>query len=207
MHTCNLNILCFLVFFLIVLDLISQGRTPITGIQTIGMMGSIGSGSQMRPSGGVPGHLPPRPTQPQLRTQSPSNNQLLANQVSCKLYLTVFFPFCSNMYVRALLSVRSFFRLWYSIFSTEAFFLALVNTHAHEWLTNRATTGDWFLVIPVEKEKPYYWIMRKHIMKELSFYFMIIHTLLRINKSYLYEWYFEVIAWVETKLVLSYVIS
>lgn len=68
------------------------------GIQTIGMVGSLGSGSQLRPSGGISGHHPQRPGQPQLRTQAPSNNQSLANQVSCKLYLTVFFLFYSYIY-------------------------------------------------------------------------------------------------------------
>ncbi|XXG88343.1 hypothetical protein AAC387_Pa12g0562 [Persea americana] len=58
----------------------TQGRQPMPGIQTIGMVGSLGSGSQLRPSGGISGHHPQRPGQPQLRTQAPSNNQSLANQ-------------------------------------------------------------------------------------------------------------------------------
>ncbi|KAM0939694.1 putative transcription factor Hap3/NF-YB family [Dioscorea sansibarensis] len=56
----------------------AQARQPVPGIQTIGMIGSISSGSQMRLSGVAGQH--PRLGQPTARSASPATSQSLSAQ-------------------------------------------------------------------------------------------------------------------------------
>ncbi|XP_076915103.1 transcription initiation factor TFIID subunit 12-like [Bidens hawaiensis] len=51
-----------------------QVRPSISGMQGVGMMGSLGSGSSLRPTG-VPAPHPQRPMPPSLRPQTSANNQ------------------------------------------------------------------------------------------------------------------------------------
>ncbi|RVX11944.1 Transcription initiation factor TFIID subunit 12 [Vitis vinifera] len=55
-------------------------RPSIQGSQGMGMMGTLGSGSQMRP-GGISAHHQQRPVQSSLRPQSTVNNQSPATQI------------------------------------------------------------------------------------------------------------------------------
>lgn len=54
------------------------------GVQGMGMLGSLGSSSQMRP-GGIPIHHQQRHTQSSLRQPSTPNNQSPSSQVSTLL--------------------------------------------------------------------------------------------------------------------------
>ncbi|KAK6942617.1 Transcription initiation factor TFIID subunit 12 domain [Dillenia turbinata] len=51
----------------------SQVRPPVSGVHTIGMIGSLGSGSQLRPSG-MPAHQQQRPVQSPMRPPQPTPN-------------------------------------------------------------------------------------------------------------------------------------
>ncbi|KAM1735420.1 hypothetical protein ACFX12_013894 [Malus domestica] len=57
----------------------SQVRPSMQGMQGIGMMGSLGSSSQMRPTG-IPAHHPQRPVQSSLRPPSTASNQSPSSQ-------------------------------------------------------------------------------------------------------------------------------
>ncbi|KAI3522764.1 hypothetical protein L1887_00814 [Cichorium endivia] len=56
-----------------------QARQSISGMQGVGMMGSLGSSSSLRPSGVTASH-PQRPLQSSLRPQTGANNQSPASQ-------------------------------------------------------------------------------------------------------------------------------
>ncbi|KAE8098529.1 hypothetical protein FH972_016584 [Carpinus fangiana] len=58
---------------------VSQARPTMQGVQGMGMLGSLGSSSQMRP-GGIPAHHQQRPVQSSLRPSSTPTNQPSTSQ-------------------------------------------------------------------------------------------------------------------------------
>lgn len=71
----------------------TQARPPVPGVQTIGIIGSMGPGSQLRP-GGATSLQQQRSTQPPALSQAPPANSSLPSQVSMgfkSLYLDVYF--------------------------------------------------------------------------------------------------------------------
>lgn len=61
----------------------SQARPPLPAIQTIGIIGSMGPGSHMRP-GGASSLQQQRATQPPVLSQPPPANPSLSSQVSMR---------------------------------------------------------------------------------------------------------------------------
>ena len=69
-----------------------QVRPSMTGVPGMGMLGSLGSGAQMRP-GAIPAHHQQRPVQSSLRPVSSASTQLPSSQVSSFIFLRSFFFF------------------------------------------------------------------------------------------------------------------
>lgn len=69
------------------------------GVQGMGMLGSLGSSSQMRP-GGIPAHHQQRPVQSSLRPPSTPPNQPSTSQVS-SLHFLLFSLTDINIYDRS----------------------------------------------------------------------------------------------------------